>query len=312
MLHPMPIRPSFSRVSLVTPLFAVGRAWCMAWSMGCALLVISPILWEMPAYSQSQAEIPSSVLQGLKSAQPRVRIAALVAVAKLKHPNSRALIEEKLGDSDNTVRAAAVDALGQLGDPAALASIRPLVNDSDALVKSTADSTIKLLDKIRLEQEKSKSLAQNPSSGANATPVVIPAGSVGVHMDATTDLSGRNFAGLTNQLTTLFSKNVQTKGGNKYVLTEGKLDKGFGVALKIRKITTNNGSSESFVDVKCDMTVTELPGNALRLAANANASVGIEGSLDPATELDLANDGVKECAPSLAQDFVEYMKKKGY
>ncbi len=225
------------------------------------------------------AGVSAKLKKSLDATSPKVRIAAIVAISKSKAPEARELLERMLGDEEATVRAAAIEGLGTLGDPAALPAVTLAARDTDAPVQSAAKSTLALLEARRTR----------------------------VDITDVGDLSGKSFKGLADLLQKGVSDVVTKQGGPAYVLVKDQNGKGYGLGLKIRTITQKQGTGANLVEVKCDMTIVELPSKALRLASSATSAAGIEGTISPRMEEELARDAVNACAPALAKDFLDYM-----
>jgi hypothetical protein len=227
----------------------------------------------------AHAAVPAKVKKGLDAKAPKVRIAAIVAISKLKDPEARSLLERMLTDEEATVRAAAIEGLGKIGDPAALPAVARAAKDTDNPVADVAKATLSLLESRRTR----------------------------VDMSDIGDLSGKNYKGLTEMLEKGVADTVAKQGGPAYVLVKDQNGKGYGLGLKIRAIAQKQQGAVNLVEVKCDMTIIELPSKALRLASSATSAAGIEGTISPRMEEELSRDAVAACAPALAKDFLDYM-----
>jgi hypothetical protein len=225
------------------------------------------------------AGIPAKVKKALEATSPKVRIAAVVAISKSKAPEARELLEAMLADKETTVRAAAIEGLGTLGDPAALPAITRAAKETDSTVASAAKSTMMLLESRRTR----------------------------VDLSDVGDLSGKNYKGLSELLEKGVAETVAKQGGPSYVLVKDQNGKGYGLGLKVRTIKQKSQPGANLVEVKCDMTIVELPSKALRLASSATSAAGIEGPISPRMEEELSRDAVAACAPALAKDFLDYM-----
>lgn len=258
-----------------------------------ALAALILLLSSIPALAQRPPDgIPEKVKAGLSSSSEKVRIAAIVAIGKTGHDEARPLLERMVGDEEPTVRAAAVEALGTLGDPAAIPVVRAATRDKAKLVAKIAASSLKLLE--------AKKAAGNS----------VPLGGIAVDLDDVQDVSGGKIQGLDRALQKAVSDAIEQEGGHAYNVMRGGVKKGWGLALKVRKLSVGKQGATAFVEVKCDMTVVELPGKILRLASSATTAAGIEGQLSPRMEEELARDAIAACGPSLAKDFLEYMKRR--
>lgn len=95
----------------------------------------------------SRADDEATLVRDLASAGDfRVRVAAALALGKLKTSGARAALSKALKDAHPAVRAAAAAALGALGDAAALPALRAaLAREASSDVKAQIDTTIKRL-----------------------------------------------------------------------------------------------------------------------------------------------------------------------
>jgi hypothetical protein len=228
------------------------------------------------------AAVSDKLRAGLHASSPKVRIVAIAGVAKTKDEEARALLEGALDDTVPDVRVAALDALGVLGDPASLPVVQLLQKDAEARVAAAAVRCTTLL---------------------QARITLVDLGEV-------QDLSGKNVPGLRELLAVEVEKALRGKLPVGFVLRQGHVDRGYGLLIKLRSITQTRSGSERDLEVKCDLTVVELPSQALRFSSNANAAVGVESDITPRLEPKMAKDAVLACAPALAQDFIEYAKRR--
>lgn len=228
------------------------------------------------------AEVGKKLKEGLAASSPKVRIVAAAGVAKTKDPEARGLLEPLLKDSDAAVRAAVVDALGKLGDPAAIAALKAISADPDETVQSVLARVVPALEAAR---------------------VLIFVG------------KGEDFSGGKQPLGDILRKktieSLEQRLGAGYVLHDDASKKSYGASpIAVRSVVKRKEGTVTFVDVKCELTLVEMPGNILRAALSTTASVGVEGKVSEKLELELARDGVAECAPSLAGDFVSYVRER--
>lgn len=234
------------------------------------------------ACAGAHAEVGKKLRDALSAPSPKVRIVAVAGIAKSKDPEARALLEPLLADGDAAVRASVVDALGKLGDPAAIAALEKLAGDQDETVKSVLLRVLPALLASRIDVFVGK---------------------------------GVDFSGGTQPLADLLRKKtraaLEQRLGAGFVVHEDASRKSYGASpLAVRSIVKRVEGKVTFVDVTCELTLVEMPGNILRAALSTTASVGVEGKVSPALEAELARDGIAECAPSLAGDFVSYVKER--
>lgn len=228
------------------------------------------------------AEVGKKLKEGLSASSPKVRIVAAAGVAKTKDPEARVLLEPLLKDSDAAVRAAVVDALGKLGDPAAIPALEAASSDGDATVQS-------ILKRVLPELKASR--------------VMVFIG------------KGENYSGNKQPLGDMLRRKTRDaltqRLGAGYVLHEDASVKSYGASpIAVRSVVKRVEGTVTFVDVKCELTLVEMPGNILRAALSTTASVGVDGKVNEKVEAELARDGVNECAPSLASDFASYVRER--
>lgn len=230
----------------------------------------------------AHAEVGQKLRDALSASSPKVRIVAVAGVAKTKDPEARTLLEPLLADADAAVRASVIDALGKLGDPAAIAALEKMTKDEDETVQSVL---VRVL----------------PALQASRVQVFIGKGE---------DFSGGTMR-LADDLRKKTTAALQSKLGAGFVLHEDASRKSYGASpIAVRSIGKRVEGRVTFIDVKCELTLVEMPGSILRAALSTTASVGIEGTVTPKLEAELTRDGIAECAPSLAGDFVSYVKER--
>lgn len=232
--------------------------------------------------SVAHAAIPARIKDGLASSSMKVRLIAIAAVAKTKDPDAAALLRPLIVDEAPLVRAAVVDGLAALRDVGSYTQIVALQEDKDPAVRASVKKALKVLD------------------GA----------AIRVDIGDVADLSGRNFPGATKRLQDKFEAALGQLLRKDVLIARGGVDKGYGALLKIRAVTTGVTDGNGMLEVKCDMTLVELPGKILRLTSTAAAAAGVEGKLPVAMEPELANDAIDACAPSLAKDFADYVEQR--
>ncbi|MCC7069739.1 MAG: HEAT repeat domain-containing protein [Deltaproteobacteria bacterium] len=256
---------------------AGARCWRMVLGLsflGACTLLLAPV---------AHAELPKKLVDGLSSSSSKVRIVAVSNVARSKDPTARGLIEPLLTDSDPAVRAAVVEGLGRIGDPAALTPLKALASDQDDTVQAVLKRVLPVLEALV----------------------------VNVLVGEARDLSGGIVPGLAERLRREVRSAIASKLGPGFVLTDDPSKKSYGATpLNIRSVTRSKDGKTSFLEVKCELTLVEMPGNILRAALGSTAAVGVEGEISKKLEAELANDAVSACAPELAADFVAYVKER--
>jgi hypothetical protein len=238
-----------------------------------------PILALAMALAQpSWAAVPARLKEGLASPSVKVRVIAVAAVARTKDQEAAALLRPMLADPEAAVRAAAVDGLVLLKDLGAANAIAALKDDPDAAVRAVV---------------------------ARGMPK-LKAAFVQVDTGDLSDLSGKASPELLDRFRATFEQELQKQTGGVNI-QRGGVQKGLGALLKIRSISKGSDGANEFIEVKCDVTVVELPGKILRVSSTANAAAGVEGAISAKMEAELARDGIDACAPSLAKDFADYV-----
>lgn len=233
--------------------------------------------------TSAQAELPTKLVDGLKSSSSKVRIVAVSNVARSKDPTARGLIEPLLADGDPAVRAAVVEGLGRIGDPAALTALKNVAGDQDSTVQAVLKRVLPVLEALV----------------------------VNIYIGEAKDLSGGTIPGLADKLRREVKGALAGKLGPGFVLVDDATKKSYGAApLNIRSITRSKDGKTSFLEVKCELTLVEMPGNILRAALGSTAAVGVEGEISKKLEVELANDAVNACAPELAADFLAYVRER--
>jgi len=226
----------------------------------------------------TSAAVPARLRDGLSSPSVKVRVIAVAAVAKTKDVEAAALLRPMLADPEGAVRAAAVDGLVLLKDVGATAAIAKLKDDRDAAVRAVV---------------------------ARALPKLASA-LVQVDTGDLSDQSGRVPPELLERFRTIFEAELQKISGG-VTIQRGGVTTGVGALLKIRSVKKGNDGPNEFIEVKCDLTLVEMPGKILRGASTANAAAGVEGAIPARMETELIRDGIDACAPSLAKDFADYL-----
>lgn len=248
-------------------------------SAGWWAVVLVAALVGAPA---ANAELPKKLLDGLVSSSSKVRIVAVSNVARSKDPQARTLIEPLLADEDPAVRAAAIEGLGRIADPAALTALKRVAADDDDTVQAVLKRVVPALEALV----------------------------IAIYVGEAKDLSGGAIPGLAEKLRRDVKSALTAKLGPGFIMIDDPSKKSFGAApLNIRSIRRYKEGRNSFVEVKCELTLVEMPGNILRAALSSSTAVGVEGEISKKLEPELANDAVAECAPAVASDFVAYVRE---
>lgn len=230
----------------------------------------------------ARADLPKKLLDGLSASSSKVRIVAVSNVARSKDPAARRLIEPLLADSDPAVRAAVIDGLGRIADPAALTALQTIRADEDPTVQQVLKRVVPALEALVIN----------------------------IYVGAAKDLSGTTIPGLADKLRRDITTALVAKLGPGFVMIEDPAKKSYGAApINIRSVTRSKDGKTSFLEVKCELTLVEMPGSILRAALSSTASVGVDGEISKKLEVELANDAVTACAPEVASDFAAYVKE---
>lgn len=231
--------------------------------------------------TSAQAAVPRPLKDALTSDSTKVRVIAIASIAKTHDAEARGLLEKMLSDKESSVRAAAVDGLALLKDPGALVALQAVKNDPDDAVKAVVARAITTLEALQ----------------------------VNVDIGDAEDLSKSGIDGLVGLLQTNVEKELRSQLP-ALSIRRGGVEKGYGLILKIRSVNKTKQEGNGVLEVKCDLTLVELPGKILRLSSSATAGAGVEGDIPKAMEKELATDAINACAPSLAKDFVEYAQQR--
>jgi hypothetical protein len=228
------------------------------------------------------AAIPRAIRDSLTSKSVRVRIIGVIGVAKSGDPEALGLLQGMLADPEPNVRVAVVAGLETLKNPAALAALQTLATDRDENVRAAAVRAVAALEKLV---------------------VVIDTGDI-------EDISDKTVPGLTPQLQEGVEQALREALGSSAVLRRGGVERGFGAILKLRSVRRLVQDGNGAIEVKCDVTLVEMPGKILRFTSSATAAAGVEGALPRGMERELATDGINACAPSLAKDIADFVRSR--
>ncbi len=252
------------------------KAWPCATRAASVLLLAIVVLTSTSA----AAAVPQKLKEGLASSSTKVRIIAIAGISKTGDAEARVLLEPLLTDAEASVRAAAVDGLANIKDPAALPALRWLQADPDPAVRKVVGRALATLEALVIN----------------------------VDIGDVEDLSDSGIPGLVALLQGGVEKELQTSMPTLGV-KRGGVVKGYGLLLKIRSVKRSKQGGSGVLEIKCDMTLIELPGKILRLSSSATAGAGVDGDIPPSMEKELAQDAINACAPSLAKDFIEFAQQ---
>ena len=133
---------------------------------------------------------------------------------------------------------------------------------------------------------------------------------ISIYVGKGVDKSGGGIAGLGDQLAAKTRQAIDKKMGPLAFIHDDASKQSYGAApLIVRSIGQHQDGGNTFLDVKCELTLVEMPKNILRAALSTTASVGIAGPIPPKMQNELAHDAVDACAPDLADDFVAYVRE---
>jgi hypothetical protein len=254
----------------------------------CVKRVLRGLLWlALVAVSfgsgASRAEVSKKLRDALASDSSKVRIVAVMSVAKTKDRDARALIEPLLKDPDAAVRASAVDALGLLADPAAVPALEQIEKDPDPTVAVVIGRVLPVLRAMRIN----------------------------IYIGDAKDVSGAGIPGMAEELRAKVKAAIAQKLGPAYVLIDDASEKSYGAnPIVVRSMVKTKDGPNSFLELKCEVTLVEMPQNILRAALSSTAAVGVAGEIPKRLEPELARDALAACAPELAGDFAAYVKER--
>lgn len=262
---------------------SVKRGASARWARACVAIALMTCALPAPSvHAQAAKPVAQKAIDSLSASSPKVRIVAVAAVAKSKDPRARALLEPLLADPDAAVRAAAVDGLGRIGDPAALAALEAHRADTDPTVQTVLQRVMPALEALRLN----------------------------VDLGEVQDFTNGQVPGLMDELQKKVESALVKEMGGGISVKRGGVEKGYGLILGIRYVKQVKDGPNTLLEIKCELTLVELPGKILRLSSNATAGAGVEGAIPKRMEGELARDAIDACAPSLAKDFTDYAKQR--
>ncbi len=248
----------------------------------CVVRVVLVLVLAFTLSASTSAAVPRAIRDALSSKSARVRILGVTGVARSGDPEASALLQGMIADPEPAVRVAVVDALATLKNPSALGGLKALVDDRDATVRAAAARAIATLEKLV---------------------VVIDTGDI-------EDLTDKSVPGLLPLLQDGVESALRDTLGPGAAVRRGGVARGLGALLKLRSLRRTVDAGNGAIEVMCDVTVVEMPGKILRFTSSATASAGVEGALPKSMERELAGDGIKACAPSLARDIADYVKSR--
>lgn len=288
----------------------------------------------------AHAGIDTRILVALESRSVKVRVAAVGALSQSTDGNARVILEGMLDDSSAAVRAATLDALARLGDTAAIDAVSDRTKDKDRMVAGAAQRALETLrtkqaalaaaEAAQAAAAEAPAAPTTPQPAQDATPVrsarrkptrratrekrkltQAKKGAVLVSIANVKDASGSGIKGLGRGLQNALGRAIERDRRMAFDAKRSGVKSGYAVSARIARVREYQQGNARILELKCKMTVAQMPGRILRLSANATAAAGIEGtSLSPAERKELAADALKACAPALAKDFTDYAYKK--
>ena len=234
----------------------------------------------------SKAPPPPAADKTLAQPGAKATLKDVTAAAKIKGPKGTEALVVALGAESAAVRKAAVMALGDRGDSAADGPLTAIASaDKSAEVREEAKrARVKL--RPRLPADTAKIVVEVPAVTLLATDVPAEAG---------------------DALTKIVRTSITADPRRPFLVKETvEGEKGYGVLVAIRSVTTSKQGTVNVVEVKCELTLLALPNRSLRLSSSATAAAGIEGTLDAETRTELIHDAIGACGPALAEDFLDY------
>lgn len=227
-----------------------------------------------------RAATTDGLLQAVKDPRYKVRIQAAAALATSGDARSLDALLNLLHDPEALVRAATCDALIALGDPAALDAMQALFNDSDTLVRRRARLGVQTLHGLSRLQQTAKGSVQ---------------------LDLPVDNSGGDFG----DLATVLRRGLEEKLRERSTALS-TLRKRYRLLSQIRKVERYPEADGEVIEVHCDLTILELPSQALRLSNQVTASVMSAGLTDQVERRELAEAATEEAGRRLIEDFASW------
>jgi len=245
------------------------------------IVVAATLLGSLLLIAADDAQEADKLYASLTDPRYKVRIQAAAALAARQDPYALSALEQLLGDSEPLVRAAACDALMVQGNPAALVAVDRLTNDPDDLVRKHARLTVRVLN------------AQKKNA------VRAAAGSVAI--ETVTDVSQSGHQGLDEALRSGLSTALANQAVSLKALTRR-----YALFVQVRSVEQHIGDSESSVQVRCQLTVAELPRRTLRLSTQVTANATVEGRLAGNELLETARDAARSAGAELGHEFTTW------
>jgi hypothetical protein len=90
-----------------------------------------------------------------------------------------------------------------------------------------------------------------------------------------------------------------------------KTTRGYSVGLVVDRVRKSKRRGKSTIEVRCRMTVAELPGKKLRSSSKASAKLTASGRLSKKRRQKLTRQAAEACAKELGKDFATFAKKRG-
>lgn len=245
------------------------------------IAAIATLLGSLLLVAADDEQEADRLYASLSDPRYKVRIQAASALAARQDPYALSALEQLLGDREPLVRAAACDALMAQGNPAALAAVDRLTSDPDDLVRKRARLTVRVLN------------AQKKNAARAA------AGSVAV--ESVSDVSKSGFAGLDEALRSGLSNALANQAISLKALTRR-----YALFVQVRAVEQHIGDSESSVQVRCQLTVAELPRRTLRLSTQVAANATIDGRLAGTELQQTARDAARSAGVELGHEFTTW------
>lgn len=269
-----------------------GHTWAPTLACACALLCAAVSVAAPP---------PPKVLSALRADDERVRVAAVVALAKSRADNARQLLESvAASDSAPVVRAAALEGLGRLGDPLALPAARAALEDKAELVQRAAEKVIVVLERA------AKRRPPRPDGSPREPGIAAQGPSFTLDVSNVEDLSAAGLPGLADRLQQRLIDALRRDRRKPWDVQSSPQSSGYGLLARVRSVKPFRDDGMEGLEVNCDVTVVQLPSKSIRLSLRAAAAAGVDGDLDDGMRPGLADDGVDACAAALAKDFLDY------
>jgi hypothetical protein len=247
------------------------------------LVLCAGVLLSAPAWADRFDELSGA----MSDPSWRVRLQAVVVMAKLGDARATPVLVRALGDNNETVRGVAAQALGELGGPTATAALHRAKQDASEFVR----------DKVTAALEKLQSSGKTASGSGGALHVEI--GGIGAKAH-----------NVPPELKAALRRLIEAQLARTPGLTlEGKPLSGFLIDSAITALSRK--TVENYVEISCEvsMIVGRLPSKAMVMMTSGGATVQVSrGDIRPAQEASLERDALEGAVRGAHENLLSFLK----